>query len=170
MCLSSVPTPFCWLMRRSAAGWPRKKPSVRHAWSLGIEQRKEQVRRIRAGSVLETFFQEVRPVTRALQKSGFAATAVFRLVKAVVLRLLPVANGPQPVQFTCTFPSDGRENWNSYFGYPQLEGVREQATMLSGVACAAATARGKELAEQMHPGGRESCSDKRRRGENVALG
>lgn len=113
----------------------------------GVEQVKERVRQIRAGHLLETFFQDVRFGARALRKSsGFAAaaiftlalgiganTAVFSLLNAVVLRLLPVPDPQRIVQFTYTLPSNGPENWNNYFGYSQLEHFREQATMLSGV-------------------------------------
>jgi len=113
----------------------------------GVEQVKEQVREIRAGHLLETFFQDVRFGARMLRKSpGFslvavltlalgigANSAIFSLLNAVVLRLLPVPDPQQLVQFTYTFPSNGPQNWNSYFGYPQLKRFREQAGTLSGI-------------------------------------
>jgi predicted permease len=62
-----------------------------------------------------------------------ANTAVFSLLNAVVLRLLAVPNPRQLVQYTYTFPANGPENWNSWFGYPHLERFRMQAGMLSGI-------------------------------------
>ena len=113
----------------------------------GIEQVKEQVREIRAGHIVETLFRDVRFGLRMLTKNpGFTAvavitlalsiganTAIFSLLNAVVLRLLPVPNPQQLVQFTYTFPSSVPENWNRYFGYAQLERFREQARTLSGI-------------------------------------
>ena len=113
----------------------------------GVEQVKEQVRGVRAGHWFETLFKDVHFGIRTLRKSpGFAAaailtlalgvganTAIFSLLNAVILRVLSVPDPKQLVQFTYTFPSNGPENWNSYFGYQQLERFRDQATTLSGV-------------------------------------
>jgi hypothetical protein len=52
---------------------------------------------------------------------------------AVVLRLLPLQNPEQLVQFTYTFPKTGPDNWNSWFDYPQFERFREQSKTLSGI-------------------------------------
>src|SRR5256886_11569479 len=58
-----------------------------------------------------------------------ANSAIFSLLNAVVLRLLPVRDPQQLVQFTYT----GIGDWNSYFGYPQLERFRSEAKTLSGI-------------------------------------
>jgi len=96
---------------------------------------------------MERLWQDVRYSARALRKTpGFTAvavlslalgiganTAIFSLLNAVVLRLLPLRNPEQLVQFTYTFPKAGPNNWNSWFDYPQFERFREQAKTLSGI-------------------------------------
>src|SRR5690349_9182898 len=62
-----------------------------------------------------------------------ANTAIFTLLNAIVLRMLPVPDPARLVQLTYTFPTTSPDNWNSYFGYPQLERFREQATTLTGI-------------------------------------
>src|SRR5258708_8846955 len=96
---------------------------------------------------MERVWQDLRSSARALRKSpGFTAvavfslalgiganTAIFSLLNAVVLRLLPLRNPEQLVQFTYTFPKTGPDNWNSWFDYPQFERFREQSKTLSGI-------------------------------------
>jgi len=96
---------------------------------------------------MERLWQDLRYSARTLRKSpGFTAvailslalgiganTAIFSLLNAVVLRLLPLRNPQQLVQFTYTFPKTGPDNWNSWFDYPQLERFREQSKTLAGI-------------------------------------
>jgi predicted permease len=95
----------------------------------------------------ERLWQDLRYGARMLRKTptftvaavlslalGIGAnSAIFSLLNAVVLRLLPVRDPQQLVQLTYTFPSNGPNNWNSWFNYPQLERFRTQARTLSGV-------------------------------------
>jgi len=96
---------------------------------------------------VERCWRDVRYSARSLCRTpGFTATvilslalgigantAIFSLLNALVFRLLPVIDPQQLVQFTYTFPETGPNNWNSYFGFQQLERFRAQSQTLSGV-------------------------------------
>jgi len=108
---------------------------------------KEEVREMWGWISLERIWQDIRYSVRMLRKTPvFAAaailslalgiganTAIFSLLNAVILRMLPVPDPQQLVQLTYTFPANGPDNWNSYFGYPQLERFRTQTRTLSGI-------------------------------------
>ena len=108
---------------------------------------KEATRDMWGWTVWERILQDVRYAGRTLGHSpGFTAvavaslalgiganTAIFSLLNAVVLRPLPVPDPQQLVQCTYTYPSNGPNNWNSYFGYPELDRIRTRATTLTGV-------------------------------------
>ena len=107
----------------------------------------EDVREAWGWTSLERLGRDLRYAVRMLRKTpGFTAvavlslalgiganTAIFSLLNAVVLRMLPVPEAGQLVQLTYTFPSNGPNNWNSWFGYPQLKRFRAQSRTLSGV-------------------------------------
>src|SRR5215831_3660433 len=108
---------------------------------------REVVREMWGWSSFERTWQDIRYAVRSLCKTpGFtiaavgslalgigANTAIFSLLNAVVLRLLPVAEPQQLVQFTYTAPGPPPNNWNSWFGYPQYERFSSRTTTLSGV-------------------------------------
>ena len=82
----------------------------------GAEQVKEQTREVRAGSLLETFWQDLRYGVRTLRKSlGFSAvailtlalgiganTAIFSVIENVMLRPLPFTASDQIVRISST--------------------------------------------------------------------
>src|SRR5690348_5997611 len=98
-------------------------------------------------TALERFWQDLSYAARTLRKTpGFAVTAIlslalgigantaiFSLLNAVVLRMLPVSDPQQLVQCIYTFPQNGPNNWNSWFDYPQFERFRERSQTLSGI-------------------------------------
>ena len=109
------------------------------AWSFGNK---------RAGIVLEDLAKDLVYAFRLLRKSpGFtlaavlsltlgigANTAIFSLLNAIILRLLPVAAPQQLVQFTNTLSLwETGGNSNTLFSYPQFEQFQTQSKALSGV-------------------------------------
>ncbi len=115
----------------------------------GREQVKDDCRDVRPLHFLETIAQDLRYATRQLRRNpGFTAvavlslglgiganTAIFTLLNAVLLRLLPVSDPQQLVQFTYTLPlwETNPNNWNCWFGYPQFERFQAQSKTLSGI-------------------------------------
>ncbi|MGA2271195.1 MAG: ABC transporter permease [Bryobacteraceae bacterium] len=98
---------------------------------------------------LERLWQDLRCSSRMFRKTpGFTAaavlslalgiganTAIFSLLNAVVLRLLPVTDPQRLVQFTNTLSlwETGANNWNSFFSYPQFERFQGRSKTLAGV-------------------------------------
>jgi putative ABC transport system permease protein len=128
----------------------------------GIEQVKEQVRAAWAGRFLEDFARDIRFAFRTLAKSpGFttvavltlalgigANTAVFSLVDAVMLRMLPVSRPDELLQLkrqdrryasvgSLSFTNPLSFLWSGgaspFFSYPLWEQVRDQQNVFSGV-------------------------------------
>lgn len=110
----------------------------------GVEQVKEIYREKRGLPMIETLLQDLRYGSRMLAKSpGFTAvvvlslalgiganTAIFSLIDAVLLKMMPVRNPEQLVQLTWTAP-DGRPD--DSFSYPGFEEFRDHNQVFSGV-------------------------------------
>ncbi len=121
----------------------------------GPEQVKEKVRETRMGATLETTFRDIRYARRVLQKSpGFTAiavltlalaiganTAIFSLINAVMLRLLPVEHPERLVLLTDPAESgadvDTTEGGvRSRLSYPEFEQLRAHNGVFSGMFAA----------------------------------
>ncbi len=115
----------------------------------GIEQVKESVREVRTGQTLETMWQDLRYGIRMLRKyPGFtcvavltlglgigANTALFQLIDAVRLRLLPV-KAPQELANVHLADTKGmRGGWSrpTAVTYPIWEQIRAHQQVFSGV-------------------------------------
>ncbi|HLN04296.1 MAG TPA: ABC transporter permease, partial [Bryobacteraceae bacterium] len=108
----------------------------------GIEQSKEAYRERRGLPVLETFVKDLRYGGRMLCKSpaltavailslalGIGAnTAIFTIIDAIMLRMLPVKNPSELVQLNRYF---GSQRGN--FSYPWYQELRDQSHSFSGV-------------------------------------
>jgi predicted permease len=115
--------------------------------SGGVAQAMDAMRDQRGLPWLEDLVGDLRYACRLLRRTpaftsvailslaiGIGANAaIFNLLNAIVLRPLPVADPQGLVQLVYTFPTDQLENWNSYFGYPQLDRFRAESRTLSGI-------------------------------------
>jgi hypothetical protein len=114
----------------------------------GVEQVKEQVRKIRAGHLLEMLGCDVHYAARMMRRSpvftttavltlalGIGAnTAVFSVVNAVLLRPLPYPDSDRLVQIWSTNPKANR--WGMWTAYPRFEDWRRENTVFEEMATA----------------------------------
>ena len=110
----------------------------------GLTQTKEDCHEARGVSLIEHIGQDVRYAMRMFGRTpGFtivvvmtlalgigANTAVFSLINAVLLKMLPVKDPEQLVQFSKIRPVDGEVD---YFSYPEVERFQHEAQAFSGV-------------------------------------
>src|ERR1700677_883331 len=110
----------------------------------GLTQVKEDCREARGVSVVEHLGQDVRYAMRIFGRTpGFtlvvimtralgigANTAVFSLINAALLKMLPVKDPEQLVQISKIQPLYGQ---NDYFSYPAVERFQRQPQVFSGV-------------------------------------
>ena len=109
-----------------------------------VAQVKEETREVWSFRWLEQLGQDIRYGLRMLRKNpGFTAvavltlalgiganTALFSLIDAVLLKMLPVASPERLVQLT-SVTADGRTN--DYFSYPTYKTLRDQNRVFSDV-------------------------------------
>src|SRR5215475_6829300 len=112
----------------------------------GVEQRKEECRDMRRVGFIEDLMQDIRYGLRTLGKSpGFTAvatlslalgiganTAIFSLVDAVLLKLLPVRNPEQLV----ALEAFNQRGDHSNFSYPLFERLRDHPQVFTGILAA----------------------------------
>lgn len=105
---------------------------------------REEIYRMNSITFLESLWQDVRYSLRTLKKNpaftavviaslalGIGAnTAIFSLIDAALLKMLPVKNPEQLVQLTSMTPNIGL---NDSFSYPALKEFRSRREALSGV-------------------------------------
>src|SRR5258706_5966896 len=110
----------------------------------GMEQLKEEHRDARGVSFIETLLQDIRYGLRILARTpvitsvailslalGIGAnTAIFTMMDAVMLRLLPVRNPQELVQVRIHAPKSGTE-MNGYFTNPLWEQLRDRQDVFS---------------------------------------
>src|SRR6185437_8293615 len=110
----------------------------------GFEYIKEETRDARGTHFIETLFQDIRFASRILRKTPLitgvallslalgigANTAIFSLIDAVMLRMLPVQNPEQLVQIR--FHSPTSANPRAFVTNPIWEQVRDHQDAFSG--------------------------------------
>ncbi len=110
----------------------------------GIEQIKEQCRDTRRVNYLENLVQDIRYAFRQFRRSpGFtvvvvltlalgvgANTAIFSLINALMLRMLPVRDPGQLVELLHRYPGEPRMNG---FSWPSYEHFRDHNHVFSGL-------------------------------------
>src|SRR6266567_1431927 len=110
----------------------------------GMEQLKEEHRDARGVTFIETLLQDIRYGLRILGRTpvitsvailslalGIGAnTAIFTMMDAVMLRLLPVRNPQELVQVRIRAPKSGTE-MNGYFTNPLWEQLRDRQDVFS---------------------------------------
>lgn len=109
-----------------------------------VESLREEVRDIKAGAFLATFFQDVRYGVRLLRRSpvfatfamaslalGIGATAaIFSLFDGIALRKL---NVPEPDRLVVASFGKPGSRFNYSLPYPQFEAIRQRTTTLDAV-------------------------------------
>jgi putative ABC transport system permease protein len=112
----------------------------------GLERRKEECRDMRGVRMIEELMQDLRYGLRTLRKSpGFttvavlslalgigANTAIFSLVDAILLKMLPVRSPEQLVALEAFNSRDDRIN----FSYPMFERLRDRPQVFTGILAA----------------------------------
>ncbi len=126
----------------------------------GIEQRKEECRDLRRVRLIEDLIQDLRYGLRTLRKSpgvtaiailslalGIGAnTAIFSLINALMLRMLPVKEPQELVVFSHTNTLGTRVTSNS-FNYPLYEMFRDRNQSFTGIFAAGGVGRARLTVE-----------------------
>src|SRR5438034_11532534 len=114
----------------------------------GVEQVKEECRDMRRVNYLEDFLQDIRYGLRQLRRSpGFTAvatltlalgigvnTAIFSVINAVMLRMLPVESPEQLVQVGFQGKHSGEPFVGESFPYPLFKQLRRQNQVFTDIA------------------------------------
>ena len=130
----------------------------------GVERRKEECRDMRRVRLIEDLIQDLRYGLRTLRKSpGFTAvaalslalgiganTAIFSLVDAVLLKMLPVKS---PEQLVAIESFNQRGERSKIFSYPIFEQLRDRSQVFTGVLAAEDDTNSVEMVGP-EPGGR----------------